>query len=129
MINGWPVVRTEPEVTDYEVYAGLASLFDFKGLVRHYFMRRGSANVADVLGLVHKRVVDFHQRKFELTSKDTTILKEKKIAGRGAFGDFSFKRIKIGSSRLALLASDRQITEEGLFDREETIAHSQFSQQ
>jgi len=40
-------VRTEPEVTDYEVYAGVASPFNFNGLVRHYFMRRG-ANVADV---------------------------------------------------------------------------------
>jgi multidrug efflux pump subunit AcrB len=40
-------VRTEPEVTDYEVYAGVASPFNFNGLVRHYFMRRG-ANVADI---------------------------------------------------------------------------------
>ncbi|MGO9479956.1 MAG: efflux RND transporter permease subunit, partial [Limisphaerales bacterium] len=40
-------VRTEPEVTDYEVYAGVASPFNFNGLVRHYFMRRG-ANVADL---------------------------------------------------------------------------------
>ncbi len=48
------VVRTEPEVTDYEVYAGVASPFNFNGLVRHYFMRRG-ANVADVqINLVPK---------------------------------------------------------------------------
>ena len=40
-------VRTEPEVMDYEVYAGVASPFNFNGLVRHYFMRRG-ANVADI---------------------------------------------------------------------------------
>jgi len=40
-------VRTEPEVTDYQVYAGTASPFNFNGLVRHYFMRRG-ANVADI---------------------------------------------------------------------------------
>jgi multidrug efflux pump subunit AcrB len=40
-------VRGEPEVTDYEVYAGVASPFNFNGLVRHYFMRRG-ANVADI---------------------------------------------------------------------------------
>ena len=30
-------VRTEPEVRDYEVYAGTASPFNFNGLVRHYF--------------------------------------------------------------------------------------------
>ena len=40
-------IRTEPEVTDYEIYAGVASPFNFNGLVRHYFMRRG-ANVADI---------------------------------------------------------------------------------
>jgi multidrug efflux pump subunit AcrB len=40
-------VRTEPEVTDYEIYAGVASPFNFNGLVRHYFLRRG-ANVADL---------------------------------------------------------------------------------
>ncbi|HEX9047197.1 MAG TPA: efflux RND transporter permease subunit, partial [Verrucomicrobiae bacterium] len=47
-------VRTEPEVTDYEIYAGVASPFNFNGLVRHYFMRRG-ANIADVqINLVPK---------------------------------------------------------------------------
>ena len=40
-------VRTEPEVTDYQISAGVASPFNFNGLVRHYFMRRG-ANVADI---------------------------------------------------------------------------------
>ena len=40
-------IRTEPEVTDYEIYAGVASPFNFNGLVRHYFMRHG-ANVADI---------------------------------------------------------------------------------
>jgi multidrug efflux pump subunit AcrB len=47
-------IRTEPEVTDYEVYAGTAAPFNFNGLVRHYFMRRG-ANVADLqINLVPK---------------------------------------------------------------------------
>jgi multidrug efflux pump subunit AcrB len=41
------VVRAEPEVTDYQIYAGLAAPFNFNGLVRHYFMRQG-ASVADV---------------------------------------------------------------------------------
>jgi multidrug efflux pump subunit AcrB len=40
-------VRTEPEVTDYQIYAGVAAPFNFNGLVRHYFLRRG-ANVADL---------------------------------------------------------------------------------
>ena len=47
-------VRVEPEVTDYEIYAGVSSPFNFNGLVRHYFMRRG-ANIADVqINLVSK---------------------------------------------------------------------------
>ncbi|MFZ5622956.1 MAG: efflux RND transporter permease subunit [Gemmatimonadota bacterium] len=36
-----------PEVLTTQVYAGTAAPFNFNGLVRHYFMRRG-ANVADV---------------------------------------------------------------------------------
>jgi multidrug efflux pump subunit AcrB len=48
------VVRVEPEVTDYEIYVGVSSPFNFNGLVRHYFMRRG-ANIADVqINLVSK---------------------------------------------------------------------------
>ncbi len=51
-------VRKEPEVTDYQIYAGTAAPFNFNGLVRHYFMRRG-ANVADLqINLVSK-----HDRK------------------------------------------------------------------
>lgn len=40
-------VRTVPEVTDYQMYVGTASPYNFNGLVRHYFLRRG-ANVADI---------------------------------------------------------------------------------
>ncbi len=40
-------VRVEPEVTDYQIYAGVAAPFNFNGLVRHYFMRRG-AHIADL---------------------------------------------------------------------------------
>jgi multidrug efflux pump subunit AcrB len=38
---------TVPEVRSTQVYAGTAAPFNFNGLVRHYFMRRGD-NVADV---------------------------------------------------------------------------------
>ena len=40
-------LRTFPEVKSTEVYAGTSAPFNFNGLVRHYFLRRG-ANVADV---------------------------------------------------------------------------------
>jgi multidrug efflux pump subunit AcrB len=55
-------LRIEPEVRDYQVYAGTASPFNFNGLVRHYFMRRGS-NVADIqVNLVpkHERSAQSH---------------------------------------------------------------------
>ena len=51
-------VRDEPEVTDYQVYVGVASPFNFNGLVRHYFLRRG-ASVADI----QVNLVDKHARK------------------------------------------------------------------
>lgn len=41
------IAAAEPEVTDYQIYAGTASPFNFNGLVRHYFLRGGS-NVADI---------------------------------------------------------------------------------
>ncbi len=41
------VVRAQPEVESYQTYVGTAGPYNFNGLVRHYFMRRGP-NVADV---------------------------------------------------------------------------------
>jgi multidrug efflux pump subunit AcrB len=40
-------LKEVPEVTDYQIYVGTASPFNFNGLVRHYFLRSGS-NVADI---------------------------------------------------------------------------------
>ncbi|MFZ5494626.1 MAG: efflux RND transporter permease subunit [Verrucomicrobiota bacterium] len=55
-------IRTEPEVRDYQLYAGTAAPFNFNGLVRHYFLRRG-ANVADIqVNLLpkHERAAQSH---------------------------------------------------------------------
>lgn len=47
-------LRVQPEVRDLQIYAGTASPFNFNGLVRHYFMRRGP-RVADIqVNLVDK---------------------------------------------------------------------------
>ena len=47
-------LATVPEVTDYQIYAGIAAPVNFNGLVRHYMMRQG-ANVADIqVNLVDK---------------------------------------------------------------------------
>ncbi|MGB3225298.1 MAG: efflux RND transporter permease subunit [Desulforhopalus sp.] len=40
-------IRQDPTVTDYQIYAGTSSPYNFNGLVRHYFMRQGPT-VADI---------------------------------------------------------------------------------
>jgi multidrug efflux pump subunit AcrB len=35
-------LKTVNEVTDYQVYVGISGPFNFNGLVRHYYLRRGS---------------------------------------------------------------------------------------
>jgi multidrug efflux pump subunit AcrB len=40
-------IRQDPAVTDYQIYVGTASPYNFNGLVRHYFMRSGPT-VADI---------------------------------------------------------------------------------
>ena len=41
------VIADEPEVVNYQIYAGTASPYNFNGLVRHYFLRQGP-NMADI---------------------------------------------------------------------------------
>ena len=54
------VVRTQPEVTDTQVYVGTSGPINFNGLVRHYYLRQGP-NVADIqVNLVGK-----HDRKLQ----------------------------------------------------------------
>ncbi|MGD8310702.1 MAG: efflux RND transporter permease subunit, partial [Chromatiales bacterium] len=64
----------EPEVVNYQVYAGTAAPYNFNGLVRHYFLRRGP-NVADIqVGLTPK-----HER--DLQSHDIAKRIRQKIRG------------------------------------------------
>lgn len=49
-------LSTVNEVTDYEMYVGTASPFNFNGLVRHYYLREGD-NVADIqVNLIDKHI-------------------------------------------------------------------------
>jgi multidrug efflux pump subunit AcrB len=49
-------LRTVPEVSDYQTYAGTASPINFNGLVRQYYLRAG-ANVGDIqVNLVDKEL-------------------------------------------------------------------------
>ena len=40
-------LRSVPEVTDFQLYIGTSAPFNFNGLVRHYYLRKG-ANLADI---------------------------------------------------------------------------------
>jgi multidrug efflux pump subunit AcrB len=40
-------LRTVPEVTDFQMYVGTSAPFNFNGLVRHYYLRKG-AGLADI---------------------------------------------------------------------------------
>ncbi len=47
-------LRKVPEVTDFQLYIGTSAPFNFNGLVRHYFLRKGS-NLSDIqVNLLHK---------------------------------------------------------------------------
>ncbi len=53
----------QPEVANYEIYAGTSGPYNFNGLVRHYFLRRG-ANQADIqvnLLNAHQRSAQSHE--------------------------------------------------------------------
>ncbi len=47
-------LRTVPEVTNYELYIGTASPYNFNGLVRHYFLRRGPTKADIQVNLLSK---------------------------------------------------------------------------
>jgi multidrug efflux pump subunit AcrB len=51
------IVRTVPEVTDYQAYAGTAAPINFNGLVRQYYLR-GDSNQGDL----QVNLVDKHDR-------------------------------------------------------------------
>ena len=65
-------VRTQPEVTDTEVYVGTSGPINFNGLVRHYFLRQGP-NVADIqVNLVGKH--DRKQQSHDIAKRMRTLL-------------------------------------------------------
>jgi multidrug efflux pump subunit AcrB len=76
------VVMKNPEVTDVETYAGTASPFNFNGLVRHYFLRRGS-NVADIqVNLLGKHERDQQSHAIAKRVRDQLLPLARKYAAR-----------------------------------------------
>ncbi len=71
-------LETIPQVVNLQTYAGTASPYNFQGLVRHYFLRRGS-NVADIqVNLInkHKRWLQSHDIAKEVRPKLDEIAKK-----------------------------------------------------
>ena len=63
-------VAAVPEVTDFTSYVGVASLMDFNGLVRHYYLRQGD-NVAELrLNLVAKKNRTYQSHALGLRMRD-----------------------------------------------------------
>lgn len=78
-------LKTVPEVRDYQSYVGAASPYNFNGLVRHYYLRRGS-NVADI----QVNFVDKHERSAQ--SHDLAKLLRPELT---RIGEQSGARIKV----------------------------------
>ncbi len=74
-------IRTEPEVVNYQLYVGTAAPYNFNGLVRHYFLRRGP-NIADIqVNLVPKdeRDLQSHDIAKRVREKLQPIVKRHKV--------------------------------------------------
>lgn len=48
------VLRKVPEVTDFQMYIGTSAPFNFNGLVRHYYLRKGVHQADIQVNLLHK---------------------------------------------------------------------------
>jgi multidrug efflux pump subunit AcrB len=90
MPAGTPVERTaavlreigaylarQPEVTDYQAYAGTAAPINFNGLVRQYYLRAGGE-----VGDLQVNLVDKHQRKEQSHAIATRLRPELQKIGR-----------------------------------------------
>jgi len=75
------VLQRAPEVVDVTLYTGMASPMDFNGMVRHYFLRKGS-NVADIrvkLAPKRKRAMQSHEIALRLRPELGRIAEEENV--------------------------------------------------
>jgi len=70
-------LATQPEVTDYQAYAGTAAPINFNGLVRQYYLRSGGE-----VGDLQVNLVDKHQRKAQSHAIATRVRPELQKIGR-----------------------------------------------
>ena len=60
-------LHTQPEIINYQMYAGISGPYNFNGLVRHYYLRRG-ANQGDIQ--VNLRSLDERKRQSHELAKE-----------------------------------------------------------
>jgi multidrug efflux pump subunit AcrB len=60
-------LHTQPEIINYQMYAGMSGPYNFNGLVRHYYLRRG-ANQGDIQ--VNLRSLDERKRQSHELAKE-----------------------------------------------------------
>ncbi|TWJ18014.1 efflux RND transporter permease subunit [Geobacter argillaceus] len=66
-------LRTVPEVANFQSYVGTSAPFNFNGLVRHYYLRKGS-NLADIqVNLAHKD--ERHDQSHDIAKRVRPLLK------------------------------------------------------
>ncbi len=82
------VIETIPEVTDYQVYAGTAAPINFNGLVRQYYLRKGSTMGDIQVNLLDKK--HRHRSSHEIASSVRT-----ELAAAGARHGASVKVVEI----------------------------------
>jgi multidrug efflux pump subunit AcrB len=82
------VIETVPEVTDYQVYAGTAAPINFNGLVRQYYLRKGST-----MGDIQVNLLDKHHR--DRSSHEIASSVRDELAATGARYGASVKVVEI----------------------------------
>ena len=70
-------VMRQPEVTDYQAYAGASAPINFNGLVRQYYLRAGNE-----VGDLQVNLVDKHERSLQSHAIATRIRPELQAIGR-----------------------------------------------
>ena len=94
----------QPEVVNYQTYVGTASPYNFNGLVRHYYLRRGP-NVADIqVNLLSKRDRDLQSHDIAKRVRQRLLPIAQKYgrsdqSGRGAAGAAGARNAGGGSVR------------------------------
>ncbi len=92
---------TEPEVVNYQAYAGTASPINFNGLVRQYYLRKGGE-----VGDMQVNLVDKHQRKLQSHAIATRIRPALQAIGKRYGGNVKVVEVPPGPPVLSPIVAE-----------------------